>query len=143
LENKRLFGLICCLQRTLSRVNQVNLSEYGISGAGMHALIFLHKSEKLNTPVCQRDIEHEVGLRPSSVSSMIANLEKEGLISRSQAEGDARTKYLTLTEKGVELCNKNKQLMDHCDEIVEEALSEEEQEELKYLLTKVLEKNKE
>jgi DNA-binding MarR family transcriptional regulator len=108
----------------------------------MHALIFLHKSKKLDRPVCQRDIEHEVGLRPSSVSSMIANLEKEGLISRSQAEGDARTKYLTLTDKGEELCNKNKQLMDHCDELVEKALSEEEQLELKILLTKVLDKIK-
>jgi DNA-binding MarR family transcriptional regulator len=73
---------------------------------------------------------------------MLANLEKSGLISRSQLEGDARTKYLTLTQKGEEVCEKNKQLMDRCDELVESALTEDEQDQLKYLLTKILDKIK-
>jgi DNA-binding MarR family transcriptional regulator len=126
----------------LSRANLNAANEQGVSGAAMHALIFVHKSTTSNIAVCQRDIEREIGLRPSSVSSMLANLEKDGYICRNQVEGDARTKYITLTNKGEELCFKNKQLMDSCDELVESALTEEEQTTLKELLTKILDKIK-
>jgi DNA-binding MarR family transcriptional regulator len=140
MENKRLFGMICCLQRKLSRQNDINLSEYGISGAGLHALIFVKKSQMRDRQVCQRDIEREVGLRPSSVSTMLANLEKNGLIKRSIDQSDARTKFITLTNQGEDLCEKNKKLMDCCDELVQSALTEEEQILLKNLLSKVLDK---
>jgi DNA-binding MarR family transcriptional regulator len=137
-ENKRLFGMICRLQRVLTRQNDLKLSEYGISGAQLHALIFIKKSECKGKPVCQRDIEREVGLRPSSISSMLANLEKNGFIVRTYNEGDARVKYITLTDKGHELCEMNKQLMDSCDELIQSALTEEEQEQLEYLLRKTI-----
>lgn len=88
--------------------------------------------------VCQRDVERETGLRPSSVSAMIGNLERSDFITRMPAEEDARTKYLALTKLGRELCNKNKQLMDKCDEQIRNALTDEEQRTLKNLLVKVL-----
>jgi DNA-binding MarR family transcriptional regulator len=137
-ENKRLFGMICCLQRELSRQNDIHLSEYGISGVQLHALIFVLKSGKRGEAVCQRDIERELGLRPSSISSMLANLEHKELITRAQAEGDARTKYIALTDKALKLCDENKKLMDSCDALVQSALDDDEQEQLKALLSKVI-----
>jgi DNA-binding MarR family transcriptional regulator len=116
------------------------LSEYGISAAQLNTLIFVKKSQLKNKSVCQRDIEREIGLRPSSISSMLANLEKDGLINRVIDESDARTKFITLTKQGEELCNKNKKIMDRCDEVVQSALTEEEQVQLKCLLTKVMDK---
>ena len=91
----------------------------------------------LNQKVCQRDIERETGLRPSSVSAMLTNLEKANLIERVSSEEDARTKYIELRPAGAEICEKNKELMDKCDEQICGALSKEEQVQLKNLLSKV------
>jgi DNA-binding MarR family transcriptional regulator len=137
-ENKRLFGMICCLKRELGRQHDMQLSEYGISGVHMHALIFLLKAEQRGEHVCQRDIERELGLRPSSISTMLSNLEKKGLIVKTQAVGDGRTKYITLTEKALKLCEENKKLMDNNDAFVQSVLSDEEQEQLKDLLEKII-----
>ncbi len=138
MEPLRLFGAICSVHRALVRSNDVNLAEYGISSVQLHTLIFIHLKEMRGENVCQRDVERETGLRPSSVSAMIGNLERSDFITRMPAEEDARTKYLALTKLGRELCNKNKQLMDKCDEQIRNALTDEEQRTLKNLLVKVL-----
>lgn len=137
LENQRLFGAICSLHRTLIRQNDINLSVYGISAVQFHTLIFVHINTMRGCKVCQRDIERETGLRPSSVSSMLSNLERAGLIERASPQDDARTKCITLTAGGIEICKKNKEIMDKCDERIGAALSEEEQLILKKLLVKV------
>lgn len=138
MENKRLFGLLCCLQRELSRNIHASLSEYGVSGIQLHTLISIKRESLRGGTVCQRDIERQTGLRPSSVSTMLGNLEKNGLILRVQAEDDGRAKNLVLTEKGEELCRKNKKVMESCDKQLQSALTEEEQEQLEFLLEKVL-----
>jgi DNA-binding MarR family transcriptional regulator len=134
--------MINCLQRTLSRQAEIDLSEYGLSGVQMHTLVFLRIKGLHGEKVCQRDIERETGLRPSSVSSMITVLEKNGFIVREQSQSDARTKYLNLTEKGVTVCEKHKKVMVHGDILIEDALTPEEQESLKYLLNKILDYTK-
>jgi len=141
MENERLFGLICYLNRTLSRKNDSLLAEAGItdvSGVQLHALICVARAKDKGQPPCQRDLERELGLRPSSVSSMLAKLERDGYIIRTQAEGDARTKFIALTEKGDTLCREHKHAMDSCDAIVQECLTEEERAELKTLIFKII-----
>lgn len=137
MENKRLYGLLCCLQRTLSRKNNVNFAELGVSAVQLQSMIFIKKRARCGKAVCQRDVENELNLRASSVSSMLANLEKSGYITRDFLESDARTKILTLTEKGNEVCMQNKLLIDKCDEDLQNALSEEEQVTFRELILKV------
>jgi DNA-binding MarR family transcriptional regulator len=134
--------MINCLQRTLSRQAEIDLSEYGLSGVQMHTLIYLRIKGLHDEKVCQRDIERETGLRPSSVSSMITVLEKNGFIVREQSQSDARTKYLTLSEKGLKVCIDHKKIVDSGDRFIEEALTPEEQENFKYLLDKILDYSK-
>ena len=140
MENKRLFGKICYLQRQLYREINRELSEQSITPVKLQALIYIVKSERAKYKVCQRDIERELNLRPSSVSSLLKSLESEGYLVRTFQEGDARTKYLELTEKGRQLCKDNKLFMEKCDETVQSALSDEEQDELKKLLEKIIAK---
>ena len=140
MENKRLFGKICYLQRQLYREINRDLAEQGITPVKLQALIYIVKSGRLGRKVCQRDIEKELNLRPSSVSSLLKSLESEGYLVRTFQEGDARTKYLELTEKGRQLCKDNKLFMEKCDETVQSALSDEEQDELKKLLEKIIAK---
>lgn len=137
MENQRLFGAIFSVHRALVRKNDLNLAAHGISAVQFHTLVFVHIKSTRGEKVCQRDVERETGLRPSSVSSMLANLERSAFIERVSSADDARTKYITLTPLGLEICKKNKELMDKCDSQVCAALTEEEQVTLKNLLAKV------
>ena len=135
--NRRLFGLMCYVNREIERRNSENLSSFGITGAQLQTLVFVHKSALQGKKVCQRDVEKQLNLRASSVSTLLANLTSCGYVTRTFAEGDARTKYIELTEKGEKLCLEQRELMDKCDAIIQDALTEEEQEQLKVLLIKI------
>lgn len=138
MENKRLFGKICYLHRQMCRENNSLFSENDITPVQLHALTFINRSSANGESVCQKDVEKKINLRASSVSSLISNLERNGFLIRTVSEGDARTKFIELTEKGKAVCFKNKQLMDECDGIIQAALTEEEQEEFEHLLNKIL-----
>lgn len=137
MENKRIFGRICCLQRYMCRENNVLFTEYGITPIQMDTLIFVLIKNKNGVQVCQRDVERFLSLRASSVSTLISKLCNKGYMNRAVADGDARTKYISLTNDGVEICKKHKILMDKCDSIVQSALTEEEQETFISLLNKI------
>lgn len=51
-------------------------------------------------PTLQRDIEQEFDIRRSTVSKMLALLEKDGFIYRESVAGDARQRRVAVTEKG-------------------------------------------
>ena len=104
----------------------------------LQTLIYIAKNEHSGGKICQKDIEKALNLRPSSVSSLLKSLENEGFLIRTFQGGDARTKYLELTEKGKELCQRNKLFMEKCDVALQSALSEKEQDELQKLLEKII-----
>lgn len=122
------------------RESNKELAEQGITPVKLQTLIYIIKNERARNKVCQRDIERELNLRASSVSSLLKSLEKDGYLFRTFLEGDARTKYLELTEKGRKLCMDNKLFMERCDEAVQSALSDIEQDELQKLLEKIIAK---
>lgn len=138
MENKRLFGKLCLLQRQMYRRNSKLFTDLGITPVQMNALVFIHKNTVKGDNVMQKDVERHIGLRPSSVSTLLTNLEREGYILRTVDGVDARAKFLTFTQKGVDLCLKNKMLMDECDGEIQRALSEEEQKEFENLLSKII-----
>ena len=137
MENRRLFGLMCYVNREMERRNSENLSSFGISGAQLQTLVYVHRCTLRGEKVCQRDVERELNLRASSVSTLLAGLTSCGYVTRAFAEGDARTKFIKLTPKGEQLCLKNRELMDKCDAIIQDALTEEEQVQFKELLIKI------
>ena len=53
--------------------------------------------------VNQRDLEHALGIKASSVSSLVRNLEQKGLIYSERMPHDTRNKRILLTEKGMQL----------------------------------------
>lgn len=122
----------------MSRENNSLFAEYGISPVQLQALVFVHLQAEKGRAVCQKDIEKYMNLRASSVSTLISTLEKNGLVRRAVADGDARTKFISMTAEGAALCRKNKILMDNCDALIQSALSEREQETFRGLLLKVI-----
>ncbi len=140
MENKRLFGKICYVHRQMLRENNQLLSKYGVTPVHLRTLVYIHIQNVKGEEVCQKDVENHLNLRPSSVSSLISNLENDGFLVRGTDGKNARKKYLELTEKGEEVCKEDRQMMDSCDGIVESALSEEEQRDFSRLLDKIIEK---
>lgn len=122
----------------MNRENNVLFAEYGVTPVQLQAIVFVYLQTQKGKSVCQKDIEKYVNLRASSVSTLLSTLEKNGLINRCVADGDARTKYISVTEKGRDACIKNKILMDDCDALIQSALTEEEQEAFKNLLLKII-----
>jgi DNA-binding MarR family transcriptional regulator len=55
--------------------------------------------------VFQRDLENDFNVRRSTVSGILQNLEKKGLIQRQSVAQDARLKKITLTEKANDIYN--------------------------------------
>ena len=103
MENRRLFGLMCYVNREMERRNSENLSSVGLTGAQLQALVYVHRNSLKGIKVCQRDVERELNLRASSVSALLANLTSDGYVTRNYADGNARTKFIELTEKGEKL----------------------------------------
>ncbi|MCW4016825.1 MAG: MarR family winged helix-turn-helix transcriptional regulator [Candidatus Bathyarchaeota archaeon] len=77
--------------------NMLGKDKWGVS----QDLIIYHlaKQKHLN----QKDLVNKLNITPASVSSVVGQMESEGLLVRVQDEEDARKFRLSLTEKGQNL----------------------------------------
>ena len=71
-------------------------------------LTYLYKKEELAqngepSNVNQRELERALGIKASSVSSLVRNLEAKGFIKSERIESDTRNKRILLTEKAYEI----------------------------------------
>lgn len=95
-------GRLHVLTRLMHRRMEAARAEFGMDcksapqGWLIHYL-YDHRDEN----VCQRDIERAFHIRRSSVTGMLQNMEKTGLITREAVEGDARLKCIRLTERAI------------------------------------------
>lgn len=77
-------------------------AQYGVTGVQSRIIGFIyHNSNKRD--IFQRDIEEELDIRRSSVTSVLQLMEKNGYIKRASVSEDARLKKIILTEKGLEI----------------------------------------
>ncbi|MCM1577977.1 MAG: MarR family transcriptional regulator [Ruminococcus sp.] len=86
--------------------------------------------------VFQRDIEREFGIRRSSAASILAHLERGGYIERMGDSSDGRIKRVILTEKGRELDERMKNVIDGVEECIAMGMTEEERAEFLRLVKK-------
>lgn len=68
-----------------------------------HLIGYIYNADK---DIYQKDIEEEFDLQRSSVSLMLSNMEKQGLIIRCSVNSDARLKKIELTDKAKSLQNR-------------------------------------
>ena len=74
----------------------------GMSGAQGNILNYILVDGR-KRPVYQKDIEKEFGLRPSTATEALKNLEAKGLICRISEKQDGRLKRIELTSKAEEI----------------------------------------
>ncbi len=134
---KHIGGMVSCLSHQIKREVDRRFSEIGVSGTQMFLIGFLMRHEINNQPVFQRDIERELNIRASSVTSMIVSLESDGIICR-KASSDGRKKQVLLTEKGHSLAKKNCRTLEDVDQEIVRGMTEAEVADLFRLLDKAI-----
>lgn len=115
--------------------NNQQLSPFGITHSQAKILVRLAHSKGGRLP--QSELK-TIGRRGSTITSILANLEKGGFIKRSANESDARAKYIEITDKGREVQQTALKNILELDELLDKQLDEAESKELSRLLQKVI-----
>lgn len=84
--------------------------------------------------VNQRDLEAALGIKASSVSSLVRNLELKGFVRCERQPQDTRNKSVILTEKGVELENTLSKTRAQMEVVLASGLDPEKLEEVREAL---------
>ncbi|HJB47227.1 MAG TPA: MarR family transcriptional regulator [Candidatus Mediterraneibacter surreyensis] len=115
------------ISNRLRRRSKKSQETIGITGARGNILDYiLLESEKHN--VYQKDIEKEFGLRPSTATEVLKNLEDEELIVRIPDEEDARFKKIVFTDKAEKIKSILRQEIERTEEILLRGITPEEKE---------------
>lgn len=135
METGKMINRISNRLRRRSRKAQETL---GITGAKGNILNYiLLESEKHN--VYQKDIEKEFGLRPSTATEVLKNLEEEGLIVRIQDQADGRYKKIVFTEKAEKIRSTLRREIEQTEGLLLQGITPEEQEIFMNITEKMLE----
>ena len=110
--------------------------KYKLTSSQMDILIFLlHNEDKI---VNQRDIENFLSLSNPTIAGNLLRLEKKGFIIRKISSKDKRYKEIYLTDKSRELKDIIFKYIRDNDNKMFSNMSEEEKENLKNIITKIL-----
>ena len=109
--------------------------KYKLTSSQMDILIFLHNENKI---VNQRDIENFLSLSNPTIAGTLLRLEKKGFIIRKISSKDKRYKEIYLTDKSRELKDIIFKYIRDNDNKMFSNMSEEEKENLKNIITKIL-----
>ena len=117
----------------LSKKILAEAAKIGLTAGQPKVLDFLrvHEEEKKKTIASYCEIEQ------ATAGSILLRMEKAGLIVRRQHEGNRRSLFVSLTDKGKEAARQTELIFRQAEEPVAAVLTEEEQEMLKELLIKV------
>ena len=94
--------------RTLSHLVKRTVDQTAFAGeenhpTGVQGWIIGYLYENRGKEIFQRDIQAQFSIRRSTVTGILQLMEKNGLITRSSVERDARLKKLELTPRAVQL----------------------------------------
>lgn len=94
-------------------------------------------NEGKDKDVFQKDLESVFDLKRSSISLMLNNMEKSGLIERMLVKEDGRLKKIVLTEKSIKIYEKISDAIDLIENKLSENITEEELKVFQNVLNKI------
>lgn len=116
---------------------QLRQSQYDITPVQSHTLLYLSKICG-DREVIQRDLEHELHLKASTVNGVVDRLEEKGYISRRQSREDGRRRLISLTDQGKAVTETFRTAMEDTDRAFCAVLTEEEQKQLRGMLDRLI-----
>lgn len=108
------------------RHSQSATKSYIDSLTGTHSWVIHYLYDNRDKDIFQKDIEKTFGIRRSSVTAMLQIMEKNGLITRTPVERDARLKKIMPTERALELHQMISEEVYSIEEQIAKGLTDEE-----------------
>lgn len=137
MENKYKLGLL--VKKINLRYEQIvncNMKKYGLTKVQSDVLMYLDRNHQHD--ITQRELEQYLGSSNPTVTGILNRLEQNGFIERIPSKQDARYKNIVLTKQAMEMHSELKQTIKENETNFLSCISEEEREQLRDLLIKVL-----
>ncbi len=133
------FELMGLTNQLRKNADAITATHGGHKFSGMHCFIlsFIYDERAKGIEVYQRDIEKEFYISRSTTSGILSLMEERGLITRCSVSQDARLKSLVPTEHGEALIGQIRSDLNHINDILDSALTPEEQQQMRHLLSKL------
>ena len=134
-----LSGISHSIQQYFNRV----YDDYGITYPQSRLLTYLIRTEQeaeeegRTSSTNQRELERALGIKASSVSSLVRNLEARGFVTSGRVESDTRNKRIVLTEKGRMLDEVMARAVEETENHLMEGMTTEEHAQLLGLLARL------
>ena len=125
------------IDEIMSMAANAHLKKYDITCSQANILFYM--LEKGKNVVMQKEIEQEFGLRHSTIIGLLKRMEKNNFVRVEVNPEDHRCRQVILFDKAFELGSEMKEHRKYMDSLITGALNDEEEKELKKLLTKVYE----
>ncbi|MBS1887262.1 MAG: MarR family transcriptional regulator [Actinobacteria bacterium] len=100
------FGCLLGAERRLRGRDQHRKTEDGLTIAHVRALFALDKHDGATAG----EIAETARISPASVTGMLDDLERDGIVTRARSESDRRRVLVTLTDQGRALLSKRRRL---------------------------------
>ena len=137
MKNEKVAILIKRAALVVEKTSNQILAPYALTNAQFKILMMLYKNP--DRTVRQADVENKFSMTNPTVTGIIQNLEKKNLVQRVENPNDKRSKLLVLTPQARKIEPKLHELAELREKEVTLHLTDEECEQLKILLKKVLE----
>lgn len=115
--------MIDFIAHQLDVYNNNKLSPYGVTNS--QAKMLMRLSDSADGRLSQSEFA-AMGLRSSTVTTILSNLEKGGFVRRVTSETDARAKYIEITRKGREIQQLALKDIFQLEDLLTEGFSDEE-----------------
>lgn len=136
MKNERVSMLIKKTSLIVEKKTNAVLAPYELTNAQFRILMLLyHKRDK---SIRQIDIENAFAMTNPTVTGILNNLEKKGLVQRLDNPDDKRSKLISLSDRAFEMIPVLDSLGETIEEQVTSVLSDEEKTELATLLKKIM-----
>jgi len=135
----RLVGLLHRTSHTLRQISENGLAETGLSFAQYRILMLLLFAEQFDhmTAMNPSELSARQGISRNTVSSLIANLEKEGLVERELDTADKRRFLIKITARGRDLVHAQARQHFHNMDECFNTLTHEEKENISQILERL------
>lgn len=122
------------------RLNKM-FNQFGLTGSQTFTLVNLFKAREKGEKLTQKDLEKKLDISNPTVTGILNRLEAKGLVNRVTCKHDARSKYIEVTNKAIELDKEIRNTFEEAEKELVSALSDDEVNELSEYLIKILRSN--
>lgn len=121
------------LNDEMNKRANADLERQNLTFSQMHVLIYLYRSDKEEIPL--KELERRFHVAQATMAGIVKRLEAKKFVSGRIDPDDKRVKLVSLTSSGREFMKENRKEMEEHDAYLVKDLSDEEQQEMKRLLT--------